>query len=120
MDGNIPVQLGIGGIFSILVIREVLTFLTSRKKNGKLNGDVVKELMGAADAALRAHEDILARYKLMQDSLEKHTTVLVEVREGIHTIHVDMMLLGKDIVRGFSLLEDDVRRSISRPKMEAP
>lgn len=113
IDGSIPMEIGVGGIFALMVIRETLNFIKARR-NGKNNNDSMQELMVAADKALREHEDLRSRYKLLQDALEKQTTILGDVRDGIHNIHADMMTMGKDVVRGFTILGEDLHRSLPK------
>ena len=68
MTPDILTQLGIGGIFAILVIRYVLEFLKSRNENGnpvtKINSLEIKNLIVACKDSLQRIEDQIGKREL--------------------------------------------------------
>lgn len=73
-------EIGIGGVFAIMVIREVFGFLRSYKKNGSANESGMKpvdfwrlEFRSAIDERMGAH-------------LTAQTQTLTDIRDGINKL----------------------------------
>ena len=98
-------QLGIGGIFALLIIREVLTFLKAKKENGKngaagersveywqqqfglvIDHSINTNVKGRIDALHAGHLALLAELKSAQLSSRETTTKMIGLLERIERL----------------------------------
>lgn len=76
METNVLLQLGVGGIFAILVIDRVLKFVASR--NGKLDdrGPTRVDLRTGQIEILRAHRDSV---EVLAQKMDEQTRLLTSI-----------------------------------------
>lgn len=75
-------QLGVGGIFALLIIKEVFNFLAKRKTNGNASGERPVEYWAVA-----------IRSFVAQELSEKVVPDLIENRRIMQQIHDDLIRL---------------------------
>jgi hypothetical protein len=96
-------QIGIGGVFALLIIREVLTFLKAKKGNGGAAGERTVEywqqqfgvivdhsintnMKGRIDSLRAGHLELLAELKNAQLAAIETTTRMIGLLERIERL----------------------------------
>ena len=125
-DGSLVTQIGIGGMFSIMVIKEVFAFVGRRNGNGtgRITADALKPMTTALmEEFQRAHRmrdeassSIVAMIRdgqtKMVGALDAQTQALEHMTTILMDIHRGMDLMGKDVNRHLDLQTDDLLRRI--------
>jgi len=123
VDGNIITQIGVGGIFSLMVLKTTFDFLAKRKNGGNGTPTILSMMQQAetdrrevgkvqADVTTHLSHLILDGDQKIASILDHQTDILKDLMTVMAAVHRDIGVVGKDIDRHLTILSEDVIRRI--------